>query len=146
MPGGRGDRRVIALAGLERDVLIVACAVSAGIHAALVPHHLAEGTAPGLGFAVAALVLAGLAVGLTRQPADAIVAVAGVVLAGLLASYALATTTGLPLLHAEAEPVEALALATKAIEAVGLLAAAHVLRRRRPAAAPNHPQPKGSLT
>jgi hypothetical protein len=146
MPGGRGDRRVIALAGLERDVLIVACAVSAAIHAALMPHHLAEGTGPGLGFAVAALLLAGLAVALTRRPADAIVAVAGVVLAGLLASYALATTTGLPLLHPEAEPVEALALATKGIEAVGLLAATHVLRRRRPAAAPNHPRPKGSLT
>ena len=27
-------------AGLKRDLLIVACAVSAGVHAALVPEHL----------------------------------------------------------------------------------------------------------
>jgi hypothetical protein len=133
---------------VERDVLIVACAVSAGIHAALVPHHFVEGTASGLGFAVAALLLAGLVVGLSFRPADTIVAMsAGAVLAGLLSSYVLATTTGLPVLSPEAEPVEALALATKAIEAAGLLAAAQVLRRRgHPAAAVNHPRPKGSLT
>ena len=37
---------------IERDVLIVTCAVSAGIHAALVPEHLTVGTPAGLGFAV----------------------------------------------------------------------------------------------
>ena len=38
-------------------------------------------------------------------------------------SYALAITTGLPVLHPDPEPVDGLALATKAIEAAGLLAA-----------------------
>ena len=66
-------------------------------------------------------------------------------LAGLLASYALATTTGVPLLHPEAEPVDGLALVTKAIEAAGLLAALSLLRRR-PAAAFSLIQPKGTLT
>ncbi len=134
-------------AGLVRDVLIVACAISAGIHAALAPGHFAEGTGPGLGFAAAAILLAGLAVGLTQTPASAaVVAGAGAVLAGLIASYALAATTGLPPLHHDAEPVEGLALATKAIEAVGLLAAVHLLWRGRSAVAATHLQSKGMLT
>ena len=138
---------MITSAGLERDVLIVACAISAGIHAALAPGHFAEGTGPGLGFAAAAVLLAGLAVELTQRPASTLaLAGAGAVLAGLVASYALATTTGLPLLHPDAEPVEGLALATKAIEAIGLLAAVHLLWRGRPAVAVTHLQPKGMLT
>jgi hypothetical protein len=136
---------VIPLAGLERDVVIVACAISAGIHAALAPDHFAEGAGPGLGFATAAVVLAALVVGLTRRPAStALVAGASAVLAGLLASYAFATTTGLPLLHPDPEPVDGLALATKAIEAAGLLAAAHLLWHSGPLISVLHLRPKGS--
>lgn len=138
---------MITLTALERDVVIVASAISAGIHAALTPDHLAEGAGPGAGFAAAAVLLAGLVVGLTYRPASMVaVAGAGAVLAGLLASYALATTTGLPLLHPAAEPVDGLALATKAMEVVGLLAAVHLLWRGLPAVAATHLQPKGSLT
>jgi hypothetical protein len=135
-------------ADLERDVLIVACAISAGIHAALAPDHFSEGTGPGLGFAVAAVLLAGLVIALTHRPTSrAAVAGAGTVLFSLLASYALATTTGLPLLHPDPEPVDGLALATKAIEAVGLLAAVHVLGRGCSAASVTpHLRPKGRLT
>ena len=140
-------RRWITIAGVERDVLIVACAVSAGIHAALVPDHFEEGTGPGLGFAVAAVLLAGLVVGVTYRPASMVtVAAAGAVLAGLIASYAFATTTGLPLLHPDRESVDGLALATKAIEAVGLLAAVHLVWRGRPAVAVTYVLPKGRLT
>jgi hypothetical protein len=135
------------LAGVERDVLIVACVISAGIHAALVPDHFAEGTGLGFGFALAAVLLASLVVGLTHRPAGTVaVAAAGIVLASLIASYALATTTGLPLLHPDVEPVDALALTTKAIEAGGLLAAADLLWRGRPAVAVTHVLPKGRLT
>ena len=35
---------------LERDTVIVACAVSAGIHAALTPEHFDEGFGAGAGF------------------------------------------------------------------------------------------------
>ena len=117
-------------AGLRRDALIVACAISAGIHAALAPGHFAEGPGAGAGFVAAALVLAGLAAVLTWVP-ESVVALTGAlaVLAGLLGSYALAVTSGLPPLHPEPEPVDGLALATKAIEAAGLLLAAHLLRR-----------------
>lgn len=138
---------MITLAGLEHDVLIVASAVSAGIHIALTPEHVGEGIGAGAGFLAAGVLLAALVVALTSRPAStAAVTGAAVVLAGLLASYALATTSGLPLLHPDAEPVESLALVTKAIEAVGLLAAVHLLLRGLRAVATTNLQPKGRLT
>jgi hypothetical protein len=121
---------VTGLATIERDLLIVACAVSAGIHLALVPHHLEEGAAAGTAFAGSALVLAGLAVVLTRSPSPKLLAVTAAVLAGLLAAYALAFTSGIPLVHSDPEPVTGLGLFTKAVEALGLAAALRLLRPR----------------
>jgi hypothetical protein len=130
---------------LRRDIVILACAISAGIHGALVPDHFDEGTGAGLGFAAATVLLAAVAVALTLRPASALaLAGAAAVFAGLLVSYVLATTTGLPLLHPDPEPVNGLALATKAIEAIGLLAVLHLLGRGRSAA--SLLQPKGTPT
>jgi len=108
----------------RHNLLVAVCAVSAGVHGALVPEHLHEGTAAGVGFAVATALLAALAAGLVRRPeSGALVAATALVLAGLLAAYVLATTTGLPLLHPERESLEGLALGTKAVEALGLAVA-----------------------
>jgi hypothetical protein len=135
----------VSLAELKGDVVILACAISAGIHGALVPGHFDEGIGAGLGFVAATVALAGLVVWLTWRPANAsALAAAALTFAGLLASYALATTTGLPVLHPDAEPVDGLALATKAVEAAGLLAAAGLLWRPRVAA--TLPQAKGTVT
>jgi hypothetical protein len=135
----------VSLAELRADVVILACAISAGIHGALVPAHLDEGMGAGLGFIAATVALAGLVVWLTRRPASASAhAIAAVTFGGLLASYALATTTGLPVLHPDPEPVDGLALVTKGIEAAGLVAASSLLWRPRVAATPR--QPKGMLT
>ena len=71
-------------------------------------------------------------------------AAAALVFAGLLGSYVLATTTGVPVLHPEPEPVDGLALATKAFEAVGLVTALSLLRRRPLSI--TLIQPKGTLT
>ena len=132
---------------LRRDIVILACAISAGIHGALVPDHLDDGTAAGLGFAGATILLAALVVALTLRPASALaLAGAATVLLGLLGGYLLATTTGLPVLHPEPEPVDGLALATKAIEAAGLLAALQLLQHGQPAVTATLPQPKGTLT
>ena len=68
------------------------------------------------------------------------------VLAGLLVSYGLAVTTGLPLLHPEPEAVETLALATKAVEVVGLAAAGVLLLRDRPRLALSTLRPKGTTS
>jgi hypothetical protein len=128
---------------LRRDVVIIACAISAGIHGALVPAHFDEGAGAGLGFAAAAVLLTALVLGLTLRPAGTrVLAAAAAVLLGLLASYLLAVTTGVPVLHPQPEPLDGLALATKAIEAAGLLAAMSLLRR--PAAALTLTQPKGT--
>ena len=130
-------------AELRRDLVILACGISAGIHGALAPGHFDESTGAGLGFVAAAAALAALAAWLNRRP-ESRWALAGavVVLAGLVGSYALATSTGLPLLHPDPEPVDGLALTTKAIEVVGLLAATSLLWHP----AVTHPQPKGTTT
>jgi hypothetical protein len=100
---------------VSRDVLVLACAVSAGVHAALAPRHPS--------FLPAAAALAALAVGLARSDRKELVDGAIVVLAGLIGSYALAVTTGIPILHPEPDEVTGLGLATKAVEAAGVLAA-----------------------
>jgi len=131
-----GRDRLSFQAEPARDVLVVACAISAGIHAALTPAHFAEGAGAGVAFAIATVLLAALVVGLTVDRHGWIAAaVAGAVLAGLIASYVVVTTLGLPWLHPEPEALDGLALGTKAIEAVGLLAAAHLLSHERAAIA-----------
>ncbi len=120
----------MSLAEVKGDVVILACAISAGIHGALVPGHFDESVGAGVGFVAASVALVGLVVWLTRQPTSRpALGVAAATLAGLLASYAVAITTGLPVLHPNPEPIDGLALATKAIEAVGLLAATSLLWR-----------------
>ena len=133
------------MSGLRRDVVILSCAVSAGIHGALAPAHFAEGAGAGLGFVASTILLAGLAAFLTVRPASSLpLAGAAIAFTGLLAAYALATTTGLPVLHPRPEPVDGLALATKAFEVVGLATALNLLWQR-PATFLT-PQPKGQRT
>ena len=112
---------------LRTDALIVICAISAGIHAALAPDHFRETTGAGVGFVAATVLLAVLAVVLTLQPSQAAFAAAAAVFAGLIGSYGLAVTTRIPVIHPDVDPLEGLALATKAIEAVGLALAAWAL-------------------
>jgi hypothetical protein len=134
----------VTLAELRTDLVILTCAISAGIHGALVQDHFGEGTGAGLGFVTATVLLAVLAVVLTWRPTQAAFFATAAVFAGLIASYALVITTGFPVLHPEPEAVDALALFTKAVETVGLLLAASLLRR--PSLAISLTQPKGTLT
>ena len=128
---------------VERDLVVVACAVSAGVHLALAPEHATESLAAEIAFAGSAVALAGLAVVLTRAARPAAVAAAGALLAGLIASWVLAVTTGVPLLHPHAEGVEAVAVLTKAVEVVGLLAAVRLVLRERSVATVVRPIPVG---
>jgi CHASE2 domain-containing sensor protein len=134
----------VTFAELRIDLVILACAVSAGIHGALVPDHFEEGTGAGLGFVAATVLLAVLAAYLTRRPTRLALAATAAVFAGLIASYGLAITTGVPILHPEPEAVDGLALFTKAIEVIGLLVAASQLRR--PRLGFHFTQAKGHLT
>jgi hypothetical protein len=134
----------VTLAELRTDLIVLSCAISAGIHGALVPDHFEEGTGAGFGFVAATVLLAVLAVALTRKPTQPALLSTVAVFAGLIASYGLVITTGFPVLHPEPEAVDSLALFTKAIEAIGLVLAASLLRR--PSLAVTLTQPKGTLT
>jgi hypothetical protein len=100
---------------MSRDVVILSCAVSAGVHAALAP-ELAL-------FVPAALALIVNAVGHARSPAPLLDYGAIEDFGRLIVAYVLAATSGIPVIHPDREPVTGLALATKAIEVLGLLAA-----------------------
>ena len=121
--------RFVTSAVVRADAVILSCAISAGVHAALVPEHYEESAGAGIGFIVAAVVLGILGVVLTRTPSELLFGVTATVLAGLIASYALATTAGFPIIHPQPEAVDGLALFTKAVEALGLVLAASLLRR-----------------
>jgi xanthine/uracil permease len=134
----------VTLSELRTDLIILACAISAGIHGALAPDHFEEGAGAGLGFVAATVLLAILAVVLTRKPTQFALFATAAVLVGLIVSYALAVTTGVPILHPEPEAVDALAVFTKVVEAVGVVLAASLLRR--PSLAFTLTQPKGTPT
>jgi hypothetical protein len=134
----------VTLAGLRTDLVIITCAISAGIHGALVGDHFQEGTGAGLGFVAATVLLGFFAVVLTRRPSQLALGATAAVFAALIISYALVLTTGFPVLHPEHEAVDGLALFTKTIEAVGLVLATSLLRHPSPAV--TFTQPKGTLT
>ena len=133
----------MTLTDLRTDIVILACAVSAGIHAALAPDHFKEATGAGIGFVVATVLLAFLAVVLTQSPSQLALLVTVAVFAGLIVSYAFAVTTGVPVLHPDVETVDGLALFTKAVEAVGAATAASLVRRPSLLTLAH---PKGTLT
>ena len=101
--------------------LIVVCAISAGVHVALIPEHWREARLIAVGFLLAALGLAGCACLLDRHPPSArLVAVAGALLVALIAGYAFTRIAPFAALVGHAEEVDALGLTTKAVELVGL--------------------------
>jgi disulfide bond formation protein DsbB len=110
-----------------RELLVFALAASAGAHAALVPAHAAEGAAVAALFALAAAAAGATAVVLDRRRDRAPLALAAMLLAALLAIYAVSRTVAVwPLPHAE--PVDALGAMTKLCEAAGLLLALRLLQ------------------
>lgn len=104
------------------DLVVAACAVSAGAHAALVPSHMNHEPQLGVAFVVAVVLLLGAGAALVHSPSSARGAqFAALLFAGLMASYAAATTVGIPLLSTEPEAVDGAALATKFVDSFGLL-------------------------
>ena len=113
---------------VARDLVVVACAISAGVHAALAPAHFQESTAAGAGFAVSAVLLVVLAAA-TRRPGQAALTAAALLLGGLVVAYALAVTTGVPILQPSPERANGLGLFTTTVELAGLGAALRLLAR-----------------
>ena len=126
MDRGAGD-------GLERTLVAASCGISAGVHAALVPEHLRESASLGWSFALATLLLAACAVALERRwESRWPVRLAAVVLAGLIASYWATRLAHIPGLDSTPEAVEVVGVATKIVEAAGLLLALHLSLSRAP--------------
>jgi hypothetical protein len=114
-------------ANVASAVVVAACAASAGAHAALVPAHLGHEPALGLAFVAAAVVTLAVSAVLTFRPDSAAAGhLAALVLAALIAAYAVSVTTGIPALADEPEPVDLVGLATKAVEALGLVFALQI--------------------
>jgi hypothetical protein len=113
-----------------RQLLILVCAASAGVHAALAPEHWRESVASGAAFAVAAIALAACGVMLDRRPGSRLaVRAAAALLAGLIGAYLVTRLTALPPLAEHAEPVDGVGLVTKLVEVVGLISALLVGQR-----------------
>jgi hypothetical protein len=110
-----------------RVVVIAACAATAGAHAGLVPAHLDHEPRLGAAFVAATLVAMGLATLLAVRPTAAAILSAALVLAALIAAYALSVTTGIPWLAEEPEAIDGVGVATKAVEATGLVFALHLM-------------------
>jgi drug/metabolite transporter (DMT)-like permease len=107
---------------MTRTVLILAGAVSAGVHAGLAPEHLHEWPPLGAAFVAAAAAAALAVTALVLRPASPWPPRAlGALLGGLVAAYALTRLTALPPLDPSREPLDVLGVCTCAIEAAGLL-------------------------
>lgn len=114
------SRSVLAAAAL----VVFACVVSAGIHAALVPEHLAEMPLLGDSFILATLLLIGLGVALTVRPESRLgAALAALLFSGMTLAFVASRTYGLPVLEPEPEPVELIGILTVAVQVIGTLAA-----------------------
>jgi hypothetical protein len=125
-------------AGVRHAVVLV-CAASAGVHAALVPDHLREG-GPRLGGAfVLSAVLTALAAVALRRPqqtprqaraAKATCLATGVMLLGTAAAYVLSRTSGLPFLIPDPEELDPIGAVTSAAEVLGGLASLFLMTRK----------------
>jgi hypothetical protein len=114
-------------------LLALAVTFSAGIHAALVPEHLKEMPLLGDAFIVAAVIGGVIAVGLVSRPDDRRISLlAGLFCLGQIAAWALFVTTRMPFFSGTPEPVETIALVSKAAEAVGVALALRLLAAREP--------------
>lgn len=109
-----------AVEGQVRGAVAVVCAVSAGVHAALVPPHLQESRLLGAGFAMSALAL-GVCALVVRRRGGPVRTVAAVLLT-VAAAYVLSRTTGLPVLIPHPEHVDVLGVLTTVVEAAAAIA------------------------
>ena len=135
---------------LTAILVVLAAAVSAGIHAGLVPEHLGEMPLLGVSFIFAVLALIAIGAAVAIWPKAQIPAsLAALLFAGLILAYVASRTTGLPVFEPEPERVDAIGIVTVAVQLVGLLAALWLTRTagRQRSVAGGTPQgtPSGSI-
>lgn len=111
------------------SLLVLSVAFTAGIHAALVPEHLAEMPRLGVGFIIAAAAGAALAGALmVLGPVRWLVVLTGLFLVFEIATWIAFVAVSVPGFDGTPEPVETIAGVCKAIEALGVLLAVRLVR------------------
>jgi hypothetical protein len=109
---------------MNRTLLLLAGAVSAGVHAGLAPEHLHEWPPLGAAFVAAAAAAALAVAALVLRPASLWPPrILGALLGGLVVAYALTRLVALPPFDPDREPLDLLGVCTCAVEAAGLVAA-----------------------
>src|SRR5919197_3256361 len=109
---------------MNRSALVLAGAVSAGVHAGLAPEHLHEWAPLGAAFVASAAATALAVAALVLRPASPWPRRAlGVLLGGLVVAYALTRIAALPPLDPEREALDLVGVCTTAVEALGVAAA-----------------------
>lgn len=111
----QGIRRVGERPLTRRDVAVAACVTSAVVHSFLAREHASEPLLAA-SFALAVAALAGLAYGLTRPSIVWAPSAVAALFAALIVAYPVVTVAG-------GDGFDALGIATKSVEAVGLGAA-----------------------
>ena len=120
------------LTAKRTGLLALAVTFSAGIHAALAPEHLKEMPPLGYAFILAAAIGAVLAWALVSRPNDRrIPLLAGMFCLGQIVTWALFVTTPVPRFSGTPEPVETIALVSKAAELAGIVIAIQLVAPRR---------------
>lgn len=119
-----------------RSWLLVAGAISVGVHAGLAPQHLHEWAPLGAAFVVAAVTGSAAVAALALRPASPWPPrLLGVLFGGLIAAYALTRLFALSPLDPTREPLDLIGTCTGAVEATGLVVALRL----------NRPRPVGRL-
>ena len=117
---------------MKRYLLLAAVAFSAAVHGLLAPEHLHEEPLLGVLFVLGAIVELALAVLLAVRPSRAAIAATTLALAGMLVAYIPFLLFRLPGFPMTPEPLERVALLTKAIELAGLAIGMTLLARPAP--------------
>ncbi len=116
-----------------RHVVSGVCALSAGVHAALVPEHLLESRQLGIALAVDALLLALMAL-VVRDPRHDgwAPATAAWLLGATAGAYLLSRNTGIPGLVPHREALDPLGFVVSTAEVVAVFAAIRLITRKEP--------------